>query len=117
MFEEFARKHAMECDFLIQKGNPFKSGFAKADLGDTLIQLSVLGDPVELRAVTQILNRDKPNRALGVFYVFCRKDCGMKETWAADLVYKLKLFVAGRSTDIRKHFRREIEALVEKTDS
>lgn len=117
VFEEFARKHAMECDFLIQKGNPFKSGFAKADLGDTLIQLSVLGDPVELRAVTQILNRDKPNRALGVFYVFCRKDCGMKETWAADLVYKLKLFVAGHSTDIRKHFRREIEALVEKTDS
>lgn len=117
VFDEFASKCSMECDFLIQKGNPFRSGFAKTDLGDTLIQLNVLNDLVELRTVTQVLNRDKPNRTLGVFYVFCRKDCGMRETWAADLVSSLKLFVAKHSTDIRKHFRREIDALTGKADA
>lgn len=111
VFEKFAEDHQEKCDFLLQRGNPFKSGFMKSDLSDTKIQLNVLDEPIRLGDVMPVLQRRKHKKALGVFYVFHSKKSSLSEKFANELVRSLKSFIAARGDEIRKLFKPELDKL------
>ena len=113
VFKKFADAHQVKCDFLIQNGNPFKSGFMESNLSDTKIQLNVLEEPIRLGDVMPVLQRKNQKKVLGVFYVFHSKTSSLSEKFANELVRSLKSFVAEHGDEIRRLFKPELDKLTQ----
>lgn len=111
VFLEFAKDVGVACDFAIQEGNPFKSGFMKDDLGNTQVQLNVLDEPVSLKDITPVLSRRKEADPLKIFYVFHSRDEHLNETHAVKLVKHIKSFISNHEDEILKNFRVETKEL------
>ena len=100
---KWANKYHLPTKFLILTNSPFESGFSKADLGKTRIELPVSDETLKLESLSDIIKvpkKDAEAKAESTtFYLFC--DCNLllasrpslkKATLAKELVEELKRF-------------------------
>ncbi len=108
---KWAKNFGLPTKFLVLTNSPFESGFSKADLGKTRIELPVSDEALKLESLSDIIKvpkKDSEARAeSATFYLFCdcnallaRRPSLKKSKLAKSLVDEFKQFFKGNAERI-----------------